>query len=85
MAVLVPVLQALLVDVRMGVNVVAVAVLVFVGDMLLVVLGVSVFVHDSAPMLVAVATRVVMLVWLIHLCSLSRSRGRRRCAARDLC
>jgi hypothetical protein len=47
-AVLVPVPKALLVDVRMGVNVVAVAVRVIVVDMLVVVLGVSVLVHGPA-------------------------------------
>ena len=48
MAVLVPVLEALSVDVWMGVNVVAVAVLVFVVDTIVV---------DYVPGPVAVATR----------------------------
>ncbi len=74
--VLVVVLEALLVDVRVGVSVIAVAVLVLVLDVLVVVLAVGVLVlHVAMRVLVAVGMVVRMLVGMLvraHAASSSR-------------
>ena len=68
MAVLVPILESLLVDMPMGVDVVAVTVLVLVGDMSLLEIGARMLVHRAIGVLVVVGVHVLtaMLLWRPH-------------------
>ena len=78
MAVVVPVLEPLLMHVRMGVNAVAVTVLVLMLDVFVIVPGVRVLVHRPVGVLVLVAVWLVVLVvvlgvvWGAHYSSGSR-------------